>query len=93
MNAEKSSWKVLNLIRRGLGLDDDPGLPDEQKRARNRRRAETLIAICWGLIVLKSVVVIWAVSYYAIPINPMWVIAPTVIFAFVTTAAYYLLRD
>jgi hypothetical protein len=93
MNNEGSGPKLRDLIRRGLRLHDEAGLTDEERRMRHRRRVEVLIYFCWGLIVLKSFVVVWAVNHFAMPFNPMWVIAPTVTFAFVATAAYYWLRD
>ncbi|HXQ79872.1 MAG TPA: hypothetical protein VN775_01080 [Opitutaceae bacterium] len=93
MNTERSHLNVRGLIRHGLHLDDEAGLTDEERLMRHRRRVEVLIYFCWGLIVLKSFVVVWAVNHYAMPFNPMWVIAPTVTFAFVATSAYYWLRD
>jgi len=93
MNAGRPNLKVRDLIRHGLHLDADAGLTEEERRARRRRRVETLIYVCWGLIVLKTFVVIWAVHHFSMPFNPMWVIAPTVTFAFVATATYYWLRD
>jgi hypothetical protein len=93
MNTEKSTLKLRDLIRHGLHLNDDAALTDEERRARHRRRIETLIYFCWGLIILKTFVVVWAVQHYAMPFSPMWVIAPTVTFAFVATSMYYWLRD
>jgi len=61
------------------------------KSPRNRR-VERVIAICWVLIVLKSFAVIWLFDRYHVPVNPLWVIAPTFIFAALITAVY-LLRD
>jgi hypothetical protein len=93
MNTERANLKIRDLIRHGLHLNGEEGLTDEERRMRHRRRVEVLIYICWGLIVLKSFVVVWAVNYFTMPFNPMWVIGPTVTFAFVATAAYYWLRD
>jgi hypothetical protein len=93
MKAEGSNLRVRDLIRHGLHLDEEAGLTDEERRTRQRRRIETLIYFCWGLIVFKCFVVVWAVNYFAMPFNPMWVIAPTVTFAFVATSVYYWLRD
>ncbi len=64
------------------------GVAVREKTPRNRR-VERLIWICWGLIGVKSVVVVWAVRHYAIPFSPLWVIAPTVAFAALCTAVYY----
>lgn len=52
------------------------------------RRVERVLLACWLLIVAKSWLVIWAVEHYHIPVNPLWVIAPTVAFAAVCTAVY-----
>ena len=93
MKALGSNLKVRDLIRHGLHPDAEAGLGAEERLARRRRRAEALIYFCWGLIVLKCFAVVWAVNHFAMPFNPMWVIAPTVAFAFVATAAYYALRD
>jgi hypothetical protein len=57
-------------------------------RPRNRR-IERLFILCWILIAIKSVVVIWAVHRYRIPFNPLWVIAPTVAFAALATFVYW----
>ena len=94
MNAERPPHpRMRALIRHGLHLDSEAGLTDEERQQRHRRRVETLIYFCWGLIVLKCFLVVWAVNRYAMPFNPLWVIAPTVIFAFLATSLYYWLRD
>jgi hypothetical protein len=53
------------------------------------RRLERLIVLGWIVIVLKSIVVVWAVRHYRIPFNPLWVIAPTVAFAILITWVYW----
>jgi hypothetical protein len=93
MSAETTNLKLRDLIRRGLHLENVEGLSPEELAVRQRKRIETLIGVCWGLIVLKTFVVVWVVHHYAMPFSPMWVIAPTVTMAFVATSAYYWLRD
>ena len=93
MIAERPHQRVRTLIRQGLHLGSDASLTDDERQARRRRRVETLIYFCWGLIVLKSFLVVWAVNHYAMPFNPLWVIGPTVTFALIATSAYYWLRD
>jgi len=93
MSAEPPNLSLRSLIRRGLHLEGVEGLSEEELAMRQRRRIETLIGVCWGLIVLKTFVVVWAVHHYAMPFSPMWVIAPTVTMAFIATSAYYWLRD
>ena len=94
MNAERTPHlRMRALIRHGLHLDAEAGLPEEERLSRHRRRIETLIGVCWGLIVLKCFAVVWVVHHYAMPFSPLWVIAPTVVFAFLATSLYYALRD
>ena len=93
MSALTTNLKLRDLIRRGLHLENVGGLSPEELAVRRRKRIEALIGVCWGLIVLKTFVVVWAVHHYAMPFSPMWVIAPTVTMAFVATSAYYWLRD
>jgi len=59
-----------------------------QKLPRNRRVEQLLIA-GWVLIALKSVLVVWAVRRWHVPFNPLWVIAPTVMFGALVTAVYF----
>jgi hypothetical protein len=77
---------------------EDAGLPPSpaitrEARERSRRRVETVIKVCWGIIILKTFAVTWVVHHYAMPFNPMWVVAPTVGIAFVATSLYFLLRE
>ncbi len=87
MNAEDSNPNARGFLYRATYPDT------EEWRARRRRRTDTLIEVCWGVIVLKTFLVIWVVHHYAMPFNPMWVVAPTVTFAFLATALYYGMRD
>ncbi len=43
------------------------------------RRAERLLGWCWALIALKCVATFWVVRHYAMPFNPWWVVAPTLL--------------
>ena len=55
-------------------------------------RVERFILICWGLIAVKHVLVIWAVWHYHVPFHQLWVNAPTWLLGVVATGCYYL-RD
>ncbi len=61
-------------------------------RVPRNRRVERVIAICWVLIIAKSFAVVWLFDRYRVPVNPLWVIAPTIVFAALCTVVY-LLRD
>ena len=52
-------------------------------------KVERLILICWILIAIKHVAVIWAVYHYHIPFHQLWVNAPTWLLAAVATGIYY----
>ena len=52
-------------------------------------RAEMIILLCWGLIAVKHVLVIWAVHHYAVPFHQLWVNFPTFLLGLVATWAYY----
>lgn len=39
------------------------------------------MAVAWILIALKCVIVSWAIVRWSVPIHPLWVIAPTLLFA------------
>ena len=52
-------------------------------------RLEKLILLCWGLIAVKHVAVIWAVHRYAVPFHQLWINAPTFLLGLLATLAYY----
>ena len=53
-------------------------------------RVERVILVCWVLIALKCWLVTWLIHKYQVPVHPMWVIAPTIVFALVCTFVYWL---
>ena len=52
-------------------------------------RLEKLILLCWGLIAVKHVAVIWAVHHYAVPFHQLWINFPTFLLGLLATIAYY----
>lgn len=52
-------------------------------------RVERLILVCWGLIAVKHIAVIWAVSRYAVPFNALWVNFPTWLLGVLATGLYF----
>jgi membrane protein YdbS with pleckstrin-like domain len=63
-----------------------------RERSPRNPRVERVIEICWAAIALKCVAVVWLFARYHVPVSPLWVIAPTVVFAAVCTLVY-VLRD
>ena len=52
-------------------------------------RVERIIFICWILIAIKHVAVIWAVHRYHVPFSQLWVNVPTFILGLLATVIYY----
>ncbi len=52
-------------------------------------RVEKIILLCWVLIAVKHVAVIWAVHHYPVPFHQLWINAPTFLLGLVATLAYY----
>lgn len=59
-----------------------------RRRVRSRKM-DRLILFGWLLIAVKSGLIVWAVREYRVPVDPLWVIAPTVLFALVCTLVYF----
>lgn len=60
-------------------------------RARPRNpRVEKIILLCWGLIAVKHVAVIWAVHHYPVPFHQLWINFPTFLLGLLATIMYYL---
>jgi hypothetical protein len=53
------------------------------------RRVERIILICWILIAIKHVGVIWACHHWPVPFHQLWINAPTWMLGVVATLAYY----
>jgi hypothetical protein len=83
---------LLHLVTRRPPIGYDAGFVEEVRLVdhlpRRNRRAERLFIVCWVLIAVKCVVVTWLVAHYRMGFSPLWVTAPTVVFAVVCTAVY-----
>jgi hypothetical protein len=83
----------LQLIVRRPPADPRAGFIEEvhvnPRRAPRSARVGKLLLVGWVLILAKSWLLIWAVEKYHVPINPLWVIIPTVVFGFVCTLVYF----
>jgi len=86
---------LVRLINRRGASEYERGFVREVRvstRAARNRRVERVIAVCWVIIIIKCAAVVWLFDHYNIPVSPLWVVAPTVIFAALITVVY-LLRD
>jgi hypothetical protein len=59
------------------------------QRAPRNPRVEKIILLCWALIAVKHIAVIWAVHHYAVPFHQLWVNAPTFLLGALATALYF----
>ncbi len=85
----------VRLIHRRPPADYEQGFVRAVRvrtRSPRNRRVERVIWICWAIIAVKCVGVVWLFGRYHVPVSSLWVIAPTVIFAALCTLVY-LLRD
>jgi type VI protein secretion system component VasK len=76
-----------------LPKNEGQGIADEEILQRRKRRVWHVILVCWAVILVKSVAVVWAVGQYKLPFNPLWVIGPTVTFAALATIVFLAWRD
>jgi len=60
---------------------------DPPRETRNPR-AERWIIVGWVLIAVKCTAIWWAIVTYHVPIHPMWLVGPTVLFGLLATAVY-----
>lgn len=84
---------LLQLItRRSHSEDYDHAFVREVRvsppREVRSRRAERWIIAGWILISVKCVAIWWLIETYRVPIHPLWLVGPTVLFGFLATAAY-----
>ena len=73
------------------GTARDVPAPPRERTARDPR-VERRMLVCWGLIALKSAAVFWLFDRYHVPVNPWWIVGPTLFFAALSTLLY-LVRD
>ena len=52
-------------------------------------KVERVIFICWILIAIKHVLVIWVCRHYPVPFHQLWVNFPTWLLGVLATGIYY----
>lgn len=58
-------------------------------RERRNPRVERMILICWILIAIKHVAIIWVCRHYPVPFHQLWVNFPTWLLGALATGIYY----
>lgn len=52
------------------------------------RRLRWFMSALWLLIAVKCVVIWWASAHWHLPYHPLWVVAPTLVFAALVTVIW-----
>ena len=63
-------------------------LPVHFNVAQYPRRMRWFMGVLWAAIAVKCVLVWWASAHWHLPYHPLWVVAPTLLFAIVVTAIW-----
>lgn len=56
-------------------------LPLHIDLAQYPRRVRWAMAVLWAVIVAKCIFVWWAIVRWEVPFHPLWIVAPTILFA------------
>lgn len=51
-------------------------------------RTPTWLMIGWAAIAAKCVAVWWLIEKYRVPIHPLWLVGPTILFGLLATSVY-----
>ena len=60
-----------------------------RERLPRNPRVERTIFVCWVLIAIKHVLIIWACQRYPVPFHQLWVNFPTWLLGALATGIYY----
>jgi uncharacterized membrane protein len=61
--------------------------------AQYPRSVRWVMAICWVLIVVKCLLVWWAVDHWRMPFHALWIVGPTLVFAALATGSWLMHRE
>ena len=84
--------RLMEICTPRRGSDYERQFVREVKITRpsvNRAKSLVFTTAAWIILGLKCWAVIWAIRYYQIPVNPLWVTLPTLFFAGLCTALYF----
>ncbi len=61
--------------------------------AAKARRTHWFLGVGWAVIVLKCLAVPWVIDRWQVPVQPGWVIVPTILFAALVTLVVLASRE
>lgn len=84
---------LVQLVSGRLPPELDP-LPFVQEVHVSQReprspKLERQILVCWSLIAVKHVAVIWVCNHYPVPFHQLWVNGPTWMLGALATGVYF----
>jgi hypothetical protein len=72
-------------LERNAFIEEVRVLPREPRNPK----VERLICVCWLLIAVKHVLIIWACHRYPVPFHQLWINFPTWVAGVLATGVYY----
>jgi hypothetical protein len=60
-----------------------------RRTERRSAKVERVIFVCWLLIAIKHVVIIWVCRHYPVPFHQLWVNFPTWVLGTLATGIYF----
>ncbi len=82
---------LLDLVSRRGRTDYPQGFIRSVRSPRDEerdRRFARLLRLFWVVIAVKCGALWWVMRHYRVPIHPLWVVAPTLLFAGLCTAVW-----
>jgi hypothetical protein len=84
---------MMNRLNTGKGAENGTGQLQFVESIRVDRETrlhwkQALLALFWSLIFIKSVLAHWAISYWDMPIQSVWVWGPTIFAGIVCTIVF-----
>lgn len=83
--------KFLQLLTPAAHFFKDDDVATKLRTSRHRPhppRMPLWLVAGWILIAVKCVALWWLIAKYQVPIHPLWLVIPTVLFGMLATAVY-----
>lgn len=85
--------RLLSLFSQSPPTEQGRGFVEEVRLVdalpKPNRRIERVLLVCWVAIAAKCWLVVWLIEKYHMNFSPLWVTAPTILFALICTGAYF----
>jgi hypothetical protein len=76
------------LVEKGRQQESDSGYVESVTIRRRRGPLDTLLVVCWALILIKCVAASWAIRRWDLPIHDFYIWGPSLMFAGLCTVLY-----